>query len=301
MLYTVLSVSRWARYETMSWDLGIFVQVVDSYAHVRTPESDLKGPGFDILGDHFSPVLALLAPLYRLWPSPVTLLIAQSVLLGWSVHPVTGAAGRLLGRRTGLLIGAAYGMSWGLQKAADFDFHEIAFAVPLIAASLAATVTERWRAALLWALPLVLVKEDLGLTCAALAAVVAWRCRRAGPRHVLPAVATACAGVLFCLVVMTIVIPAVNPQGYDYWNKIGTGSGTLSETLLHGADEKLRTLLWTLVPTTGLAALRSPLLFAALPSAGCRSGRRPRAGHLPAVRHPHRTRHLPHRRTRRSR
>ncbi|MFJ5778923.1 DUF2079 domain-containing protein [Streptomyces sp. NPDC093094] len=266
VLYAVLAVSRWARYETMSWDLGIFVQVVDSYAQVRAPEADLKGPGFDILGDHFSPVLALLAPFYRLWPGPATLLIAQSALLGWSVHPVTSAAARLLGRRTGLLIGTAYGMSWGLQKAADFDFHEIAFAVPLLAASLAATVTGRWRAALLWALPLVLVKEDLGLTCAAVAAVVAWRCRRDSPRHVLPAVAAACAGVLFCLVVMTVVIPAVNPQGYDYWSKIGTGSGPLSDVLLDGGEEKLRTLLWTLVPTTGLVALRSPLLVAALPT-----------------------------------
>jgi uncharacterized membrane protein len=266
VLYAALAVSRWARYETMSWDLGIFVQVVDSYAHARTPRADLKGPGFDILGDHFSPVLALLAPLYRLWPSPMTLLLAQSALLGWSVQPVTTAAARLLGRRTGLLLGTAYGLSWGMQKAADFDFHEIAFAVPLIAASLAATVTRRWRAALLWALPLVLVKEDLGLTCAAVAAVVAWRCRRDNPRQVLPALATAALGVMLCVIVMTVVIPAVNPQGYDYWNKLGPGSGVPTSALSAGAGEKVRTLLWTLIPTTGLVALRSPLLFAALPT-----------------------------------
>ncbi|MEU1027007.1 DUF2079 domain-containing protein, partial [Streptomyces sp. NPDC005904] len=172
--------------ETRSWDLGIFEQAVRAYAHLRAPVADLKGPGANILGDHFSPVTALLAPAYRLFPSPVTLLVAQALLLALSAIPVTRAATRLLGRVSGLAVGVAYGLSWGIQRAVDFDFHEICFAVPLIAFSLEALLRQRWRAALLWALPLVLVKEDLGLTLAAIALVVAFRAHRRGHAKAVP-------------------------------------------------------------------------------------------------------------------
>lgn len=61
-LYTALSVRLHQRLLTTGYDLGIFEQAVRSYAHGRAPVSALKGPGFNLLGDHFSPVLASLAP-----------------------------------------------------------------------------------------------------------------------------------------------------------------------------------------------------------------------------------------------
>ena len=54
----------------------------------------------------------------------------------------------------------------------NFDFHEIAFAVPLLAFSLSALVRGRARATMWWALPLVLVKEDQGFTVAAIGALM---------------------------------------------------------------------------------------------------------------------------------
>ncbi|MEV7867163.1 DUF2079 domain-containing protein [Streptomyces sp. NPDC088124] len=266
--YATLAVCRYRNMAIASWDLGIFEQAVRSYASLRTPVADLKGPGTNILGDHFSPVTALLAPAYRLFPTPVTLLIAQAALFALSAVPVTRAAGRLLGRRAGLALGAAYGMSWGLQRAIAVDFHEIAFAVPLIAFSLEALLAHRWRAALWWAVPLVLVKEDLGLTAAALALLVAVRARRtpASGRIVALALGVAALTTLAAYLTFTVVIPAFNSADtYDYWAKLDGGNGPLD-----GADVKFRTLLWLLLPTTGLLALRSPLLLAALPTLGWR-------------------------------
>src|SRR5260370_10939454 len=51
---------------------------------------------------------------------------------------------------------------------ADLEFHEIAFAVPLLAFSLSALVRGHLKAAVLWALPLVFFKEDQVFTVAAL-------------------------------------------------------------------------------------------------------------------------------------
>ncbi|MGJ5827363.1 DUF2079 domain-containing protein [Streptomyces ossamyceticus] len=264
--YATESVCRYRYMGTRSWDLGIFEQAVRAYAHLRAPVVDLKGPGFHVLGDHFSPVTALLAPVYRVFPSPVTLLVAQAALFALSAVPVTRAATRRLGRSRGLAIGVAYGLSWGLQRAVDFDFHEVCFAVPLIGFSLEALLARRWRAALLWALPLVLVKEDLGVTVAALALLVMVRAGRHGAqRDVALGVAVASFGAVAALVTFTMIIPAFNTSGgYDYWSKVG-GAGPFD-----GLDTKVRTLLWLLVPTTGLLALRSPLLIAALPTLGWR-------------------------------
>lgn len=267
--FAAISVCRYRRMATMSWDLGIFEQAIRSYAHFRTPVADLKGPGFNILGDHFSPVTALLAPFYRVFPTPVTLLVAQAALFALSTIPVTRVAARLLGRGRGLAIGVAYGLSWGVQRAVDFDFHEIAFAMPLLAFSLEAVILRRWYAAMLWAAPLVFVKEDMGATVAAIGAVILIRTWKERPPRIVPlAVGLIAFGVLACALALGVIIPSFNGSGsYDYWNKVGSGG---EQTGTIPFETAVRTLLWVLLPTSGLLALRSPLLLAAVPTLGWR-------------------------------
>ncbi|MEU9796172.1 DUF2079 domain-containing protein [Streptomyces sparsogenes] len=267
--FAAVSVCRYWRMATMSWDLGIFEQAIRSYAHFRTPVADLKGPGFNILGDHFSPVTALLAPFYRVFPTPVTLLVAQAALFALSTIPVTRVAARLLGRGRGLAIGVAYGLSWGVQRAVDFDFHEIAFAMPLLAFSLEAVILRRWYAAMLWAAPLVFVKEDMGATVAAIGAVILIRTWKERPPRIVPlAVGLIAFGVLASALALGVIIPSFNGSGsYDYWNKVGSGG---EQTGTIPFETAVRTLLWVLLPTSGLLALRSPLLLAAVPTLGWR-------------------------------
>ncbi len=104
--------------------------------------------------------------------------MAQALLAAVSVIPVSRAGAALLGTGAGRAIGAAYGFSWGLQQMVNYDFHEIAFAVPLLACSLSALVRGRMRAAVWWALPLVFVKEDQGFTVAAIGLIMALVYRR---------------------------------------------------------------------------------------------------------------------------
>src|SRR5690348_8114892 len=136
--YATLSVLRHMRLRSTGYDLGIFEQAVRGYANGGPPVADLKGPGFDLLGDHFHPILALLAPAYRVFPGPVTLLVAQAALLAVSVVPVTRLALDRFGRSPSLAIGTGYGLSSGLQSTVGFDFHEVCFAVPLLAFSVTA-------------------------------------------------------------------------------------------------------------------------------------------------------------------
>ncbi|WSS24347.1 DUF2079 domain-containing protein [Streptomyces sp. NBC_01190] len=269
---------------SQSWDLGIFEQAIKSYAHFHAPVAILKGPGFNVLGDHFSPVIALIAPFYRLFPTSVTLLVAQALLFGISVVPVARAAGRGLGRAAGLLLGTAYGLSWGIQNAVDFDFHEVAFAMPLLGFSLEAVLRRRWAAAMWWALPLVLVKEDLGASVALIGLVVWLRARPAGDRENEGgtrekesegragrtrryAIRLAVFGVAASLWEIDRLIPAFHGPGYDMLTHIN-GEGSVTGHI--PVDTAIRTLLWILLPTSGLLALRSPLLLVALPTIGWR-------------------------------
>jgi uncharacterized membrane protein len=267
--YLPISVFRYLRFEPTSWDLGIFTEYVKQYAHLHAPIVDIRGPGFNLLGDHFHPIVALIAPFFRLFPTPVTLLVAQALLAAVSVVPVSRAAAYRLGTGTGRAIGAAYGFSWGLQQMVNYDFHEIAFAVPLLACSLSALIRGRTRAAVLWALPLVLVKEDQGFTLAAIGIVIALTYKR--PRAGLFLTAW---GLAWSLLAITVIIPHFSPtHSYLYWSDGGSVSpvgghfsvdGVFSQ-LMAGASTKVPTLVMILLPTAFLA-LGSPLVLIALPS-----------------------------------
>src|SRR5258705_90705 len=103
-LYCLYSLLRHAQLGTAGFDLGIFDQAIRSYAHFHAPVVPLKGPGFNLLGDHFHPALVALVPLYWLWADVRTLLIAQAALMAISVIPIARLAICRLGTGAGLAV-----------------------------------------------------------------------------------------------------------------------------------------------------------------------------------------------------
>ena len=268
-LYVPISVFRYLRFDATSWDLGIFTEYVKQYAGLHAPVVDIRGAGVNLLGDHFHPIVALIAPFFRVFPSPVTLLVAQALLTAVSVVPVSRAAADRLGTGAGRAIGAAYGFSWGLQQMVNYDFHEIAFAVPLLAGSLSALVRGRTRAAVAWALPMVFVKEDQGFTVAAIGVIMA-----VVYREQIAGLFLAAWGLAWSFLAITVIIPHLSQvHHYLYWSDGGgispvgghpSVAGLISQ-LTAGSSTKLPTLAMILLPTAFIA-LRSPLALAAVPS-----------------------------------
>ncbi|MEU9197023.1 DUF2079 domain-containing protein [Streptomyces hundungensis] len=270
LLYATVSARRQALVRTTGYDLGIFEQAVRAYAHLRAPVAPLRGDGFNLLGDHFHPVLAALAPLYRLFPSPATLLVAQAALLALAVVPLARQAARVLGRRPAHVIACGYGLSWGIASAVGFDFHEVCCAVPLVSYALEALARRRWRRAVALALPLLLVKEDLGLTLAAIGAYTAWR----GPRRL--GVATALLGLVGSALEFKVLMPYFNPAGtYAHAANLAPAHHSWLTTVALAPLDAVRpevkatTLVLVFAPTA-LIALRSPLALIALPTLGWR-------------------------------
>jgi uncharacterized membrane protein len=257
--YTTLAMVRFERFEPTSYDNAIFEQAVRGYAHLQAPIVPIKGPGFNLLGDHFSPIIALAAPVYRVFPGAQTLMVIQAVLIAVSVYVVSSLGLRRLGWWAGGGIALAYGLSFGLQSAVGSNFHEVAFGAPLLALAGAAYVERRHRHVVAWSLPLLLVKEDLGLTVA-LIGLVLWL---AGERRRGTLLAVA-GGIGFLLVVL-VVIPAFNPEGaYAYTGTVGGDRGLIA-TVLDDSGRKLLTVVMTFA-AGGLAALASPWSLLVLPT-----------------------------------
>lgn len=254
-VYTAMAVSRYITATPTTTDLGIFTEAVKQYAHFRAPIADDKAVGFNLLGDHFHPLLAALVPLWWIYPSAVTLLVAEAGCAAVSIVPVYRAAAHHLPRGEARIVAAVYGFSWGLAGLAWYDFHEVALAVPLLAYSLSALVRGRVTATVGWALPVALVKENLGFTVAAIGLILLTQ-RRWRPGTIL-----AVWGIGWSLLDVLLLIPHFNPHGvYPYWDRGPTGA-----TITAGIEVKVPTLAMLLLPTA-LAALRSPLAAIAIPS-----------------------------------
>ena len=72
-LYFATSTVIFHSFMVTSIDSAIMEQVVARLAHFEAPVTEVEGYGVNYFGDHFSPVLAIYAPFYRLVPEPETL------------------------------------------------------------------------------------------------------------------------------------------------------------------------------------------------------------------------------------
>lgn len=162
LVYSVYSLTRYSQFLVAGYDLGIFDQAVRAYAHFQPPMVPLKGEDFNLLGDHFYPIVASLAPLYWVWDDARMLLLAQAALVAISAVFVWMMARRRFSSLTSSLMVITYGLGWPIQGLVDFDFHEIAFALPLLAWAINSLDIESDRQLVLACLLLLLVREDMG-------------------------------------------------------------------------------------------------------------------------------------------
>jgi uncharacterized membrane protein len=276
LVYVTDALIRFRRFLSTTFDLVIFDQGIRGYAHFRAPVSIARGVAdggtahFLLLQDHWSPILAVLAPLYWIHDGPVTLLIAQGVLFALAIPPLWAFTARQLGPRAAYCVAAAYSLSLPIMAAVTFDFHEVAF-VPVLTAVMA----ERFQAGKRWAgvaaaVVLLLVKEDMGLLVAGYGVYLLLTRRRwTGLGFVI-------GGLAATWLTSHQLIPAFGGSATFYWAygqfgpTVGSAAGSIVTHPLHALHVlvtpgvKVRTMLGLLVPL-GFLPLASPLALAALP------------------------------------
>ncbi len=275
--YTVLGLVKLSTFKASIFDLAIFDQAVRGYAHFGPPVAPTvgmfydQGMGFLQLADHFSPILAVLAPLYWIHDGPETLIVAQAVLLALAAIPIWRYTERRLGAVSAHLVAVAYLVSWPVAQTAGFDFHEVAF-VPLLSAIMIERADAgRLRVAVPAALAILLVKEDMGLLIAGFGVYLfVTRRRLEGAGFVL-------LGLGALMFIRGVLMPMVGGGGEGFHWAYGSRGATMGEVALSivrdplGAlwqmvspEVKVDTLAFLLWPML-LTALLSPLVLVVLP------------------------------------
>ncbi|MEO8457426.1 MAG: DUF2079 domain-containing protein [Chloroflexota bacterium] len=157
--YSICGLLLHYSFHSYGWDLGIFDQVTWSIAHGHAFHYSFRDMQY--LGDHFQPVLILLAPLVFLKFGPAPLLVVQGLAFGIAVVPLFAATRRLGGTVAAWGLSAAYVLSLGPARAVSYDFHPECFAPALAFTALWALTARRPGVFVAACVALLPVKEDM--------------------------------------------------------------------------------------------------------------------------------------------
>ncbi|RKS71457.1 putative membrane protein DUF2079 [Motilibacter peucedani] len=268
----LIGLVAWRSYRIGSWDLTLFDTIVRAYAHFRAPIEPALGthlgvgPDLNAFGDHFSPILALLAPLYWVYADPRMLILAQALLVAVSTAVTWRIAERAMGPAVAYAVALGFGLAWPLQEASLTGFHESLFVAPLLLLAFERLQAGRPGQAALWAAALVTVKEDMGLLTAFFGLLlVVRRERRLGA-----------ALAVFGLAMFWFTSSVVVPHYWGHGSPDGDYYRALKDALPNPADtfdvvlrpvQKEQTLGWLLLPWAFLPLLSSAVLVV-LPQVG---------------------------------
>lgn len=258
-------------------DLAIYDQIVWNTAHGRIFVSTLIQHASNMLGDHFSPAVALFAPIYWISPSPNVLLVGQSLLLALAAIPLYLFARQQLGATPALLVAGAYLVYPALHYVNLFQFHEITLLPLPLAVALLAIEQDRRLLFFGSALVALTVKEEVAIVVVGLGLL--WWLRRRHPRL---AAATIALGVVVGFVTMGIILPRFNlaGSGYYYVRRYAYLGNSPLEIAIHAltapgllvahlaTPDRLRFLAQLFVPLALLPVLGWEYVVAALPVFG---------------------------------
>jgi len=275
-VYARLSLQRQDAFWQARFDLGNMVQAVWGTANGDPLlTTDTHGEQISRLAAHVDPLIALLAPLWWVWPSPDMLLVVQAAAVSAGALPALGLGRRWLGDdRLALAAPAAYLLSPALGWATVTEFHPVTLAAPLLVAVVWAAEARRDTALWVCACLALLAKEHVGLTLAVLGVWIAFGLgrRRTG-------LALAGVSVAWVALAVGVVIPWANagaPSAFvaSRYGELGDSPGEVLLTLLtrpHVAAgtlldaDRLGYVLALALPVAGLFLLAPLLAAAALP------------------------------------
>jgi uncharacterized membrane protein len=265
-----ITVTRHYNLRTHAVDLGVYDQVVWAIAHLGGPYSTM--PEMHLWGDHFTPILYGMAPLYWLAPGTLVMLIGQCLALAVSAFAVWGLGRRLLeDERWAALAAVLFLMNPSLHGLNLRDFRPQAFAIPLLLAALYFFETARhvpyWGAVLLT----LSCREDAALPVLGLGAFALLVRRRPWT-----GATTAVIGLGWLLVTTRWVIPYFRGETYSHLRRWGRLGGSVTEIvvgMLAQPGEVLATLVafsrlkyllallapWAFLPLLGPGALLGTL------------------------------------------
>jgi uncharacterized membrane protein len=271
---TALVRRKFLDFDLQRYDFGNMIQAVWSTANGRPLEATLgSGAQASRLASHVDPILVLLAPLWLLVPSPLTLAAVQIGACAAGALPIYW-----LGRRhlrsdaaAGLMALAYLVYPW-LAWAALEAIHPVTLAVPLLLYGIWFLDTERLHVFAAFAVLAAMSGELVGLIVAGLG-LWYWACRG----HRRAGIAIALLGTAWTIVAIKVVVPAFagsESAFHSYYEHIGGSPERVIWTAISAPGEIISTVsteadvlyfVALVIPLLGTSLLSPGLALVALP------------------------------------
>lgn len=180
LIFSCITIFRHYAFKTCAWDLGIFTQSLWTTLNgngffYHTPELFINPSGC-FFGVHFSPILFLVLPLYRIIQTPETLLVLQSFILALAALPIYKLAKEYAGGRiVGLVFAVAYLMFPAIHFVNLYDFHVQAFLPLFFAYTIYYITKENWPRYFLFVFLSLICEEHAAQIVFFIGVYIAWK------------------------------------------------------------------------------------------------------------------------------
>jgi len=275
LAFAFYSVMKHMKLESNAYDLGIFTQAMYKFSHLDFSENTVRAIE-NLWGDHFHPILVPFSFPLWLYPKAETIVVIQALMVCLGGIPLYLIARDILKNKiAAVLVVGAYLFFVGIQKAIDFDFHEISLMPAFFFTTFYLMLRKNWKWYFISLIPLLAVKEDVSILVVFLGLyLIIFK------RKWLVGLATLLIGGAWFYIATAVIIPKLAAAGFIYFEYSVLGA-TPKAALMSLITNPLHALyamynhpfkantVWAFLSSFGFLPLLSPAaLFMAIPTMG---------------------------------
>ena len=213
-IFCIYFLLGWWKYDTFQfglWDFGIYDSFMHNMASGKGFMRDFRGG----LYDHFSPIMLLLVPLYRISDTPVQLIWFQSAVMAAGIPVMYALAKKYLrSPELALVLAAMYALNPYYSRLVLFDFHsECIFPAMFMGGFLAWAYHKRKLAMALW-MSCYFIKEDFAVPLAGLG-LYFLTCKNTRKYGVILLLWS----ILMTVFVLKVYFPLLSEKGYWHYGR----------------------------------------------------------------------------------
>jgi uncharacterized membrane protein len=214
VIFSVISVNRYWQYQTFYLDFGIYDEAIWKVAHFTAPVVDKGENGRINLGDHFTPGMYLLAPIYWVTDRQEAMFVAQVLAVSsaaWVLYLIARSRTKNRFVQTALIV--SFLGFVGMQNALITDMHEITFAVLPLMLVFWAIERQKWKQYFIFLFLLLSFKENMAGVVIGTGLYLLIRYRKA---YLKQSIVSVVIGLLWGILTTMMIIPSLNGGAYAY-------------------------------------------------------------------------------------
>ncbi len=242
VVYCLISLVNHYLFKTYALDLGFYTHAMYDYAHFRMDDCSmfLSKPQ-NILSAHFDLYLLLLSPLVYLFGTYTLLIVQIAAVLfgGWGIYKLISLYSD--DDWMPILATTVFFFSFGIIHALSFDYHSNVVATMMMPWMLYYLKKGSYRLSALFALLLVMGKENMSLWLFFIALGLMWDYRK-DKKALWYLTGCAVFAATYFVVVNMLILPRLGARGIMRYEYLGSNYLEIAKTLITNPRETLNIL-----------------------------------------------------------